>query len=104
MPAPTRAYCRCNSGHYFSGESCPYDGWSSPASRELAQAVTYLEKMGKELSIEELKKRGVKKETLWRTIIVSFGVGASVFEALAPDTYVVENETKSPSELGPGFE
>jgi hypothetical protein len=70
----------------------------------LAQAVTCLEKMGRELSIEELKKRGVKKETLWRTIIVSFGVGASVFEALAPDTYVVDNETKPPSELGPGFE
>ena len=104
MPALTRAYCRCNSGHYFSGDSCPYDGWSSAESRELTQAVACLEKMGKELTIEELKKRGVKKGTLWRTIIVSFGVGASVFEALAPDTYVVNDETKSPRELGPGFE
>ena len=31
-----RAYCRCNSGHYFVGEYCPFDGWSSSASKELA--------------------------------------------------------------------
>jgi hypothetical protein len=101
--ATVRAYCRCNSGHYFSGESCPYDGWSSPASRELVDAVARLAKMGKELSIEELKSLGVSSETLWRTIIVSFGAGAAIFEALAPDTYVVNGETKPPRRLGLGF-
>lgn len=103
MFSTIRAYCRCNSGHYFGGESCPYDGWSSPASRELADAVARLSKMGVDLSLEELKKLGVGKETLWRTIIVSFGVGASIFEAIAPDTYVVNGETKPPSKLGSGF-
>lgn len=103
MSSTTRAYCRCNSGHYFSGESCPYDGWSSPASRELADAVARLAKAGKEPSIEELQGLGIGSETLWRTIIVSFGVGASIFDALAPDTYVVKGETKPPKQLGLGF-
>ena len=85
------------------GESCPYDGWSSPASRELSEAVVRLAKRGKELSIEELRNLGVSNETLWRTIIISFGVGASIFEALSPDTYVVNGEAKSPRKLGAGF-
>ncbi len=103
MSAIIRAYCRCNSGHYFSDESCPYDGWSSPASRELTDAVARLAKAGKELSIEELRKLGVSSETLWRTIIVSFGVGASMFEALSPETYVVNGETKPLQKAGLGF-
>jgi hypothetical protein len=103
MATTTRAYCRCNSGHYFMGESCPYDGWTSPAPRELTDAVARLAKAGKELSIEELRNFGVSSETLWRTIIISFGVGASIFEAFSPDTYVVNGETKSPRKLGAGF-
>jgi hypothetical protein len=99
----TRVFCRCNSGHYFMGESCPYDGWSSPASRELAEAVARLAKAGKEPSLDELRSLGVSSETLWRTIIISFGVGASLFEALSPDTYVVNGETKPPTKLGLGF-
>jgi len=23
-------FVRCNGGHYFYGESCPYDGWTHP--------------------------------------------------------------------------
>lgn len=103
MSTTTRAYCRCNSGHYFSGDSCPYDGWSSPASRELSDAVARLAKAGKIPSIEELRNLGVSSETLWRTIIISFGVGASIFEALSPETYVVKGEAKPPRELGVGF-
>ena len=33
-----RAYCRCNSGHYFVGEYCPIDGWSSSVAKELVKA------------------------------------------------------------------
>ncbi|HEY7312078.1 MAG TPA: hypothetical protein VH643_22125 [Gemmataceae bacterium] len=103
MSSTIRAYSRCNSGHYFLGEFCPYDGWSSPASRELMKAVARLAQVGKEPSIKELKEAGVSRETLWRTIVVSFGVGASMFDALSPDTYVVNGETKPPNKLGPGF-
>lgn len=85
------------------GESCPYDGWSSPASRELTGAVARLTKAGKELTLDELRSLGTSSETLWRTIIVTFGVGASLFDALSPDTYVVSGETKPPRKLGAGF-
>lgn len=103
MSNTIRAYCRCNSGHYFIGECCPYDGWSSPASKELTKVVARLTRSGKEPSIQELKQAGVSDETLWRTIIISFGVGASIFDALSPDTYVVNGETKPPAKLGLGF-
>jgi hypothetical protein len=103
MSSTTRVYYRCNSGHYFSGASCPYDGWSSRASRELTAAAARLDKEGKNLSIAELRMLGVSSATLSRTIIVSFGSEASVFEVVAPGTYVVMGETKPPLKLGPGF-
>ncbi|GEM_PF-1507402 len=103
MSSTTRVYCCCNSGHYFSGASCPYDGWSSPAWRELTAAIAYRDKEGKKLAIAELSMLRVSRATLSRTSIVSFGRDASVFEALAPATYVVMGETKPPLKLGPGF-
>jgi hypothetical protein len=99
----TRVYCRCNGGHYFIGEYCPYDGWSSAASRELVEAAARLEKLGKEPSLNELRKLGVSSEALWRTVIISFGTGAAIFDAISPDTYVVNGETKPPHKLGLGF-
>jgi hypothetical protein len=98
-----RAYCRCNGGHYFIGEYCPYDGWSSAASKELMEATEQLEKLGKETSIEELRSIGVSNETLWRTIVISFGTNASIFEALSPASYVVKGEAKPPHKFDLGF-
>jgi hypothetical protein len=103
MSNTTRAFCRCNSGHYFAGETCPYDGWSSPASRELTLAAERLTRAGKEVTLEELRGLGVSNDTLWRTIIISFGVGASMFEAISPATCVVDGEAKPPLKLGRGF-
>src|SRR5215472_5598242 len=99
----TRVYCRCNSGHYFIGESCPYDGWSSEATKELTAAAARLAELGLQPSLEELRKTGVSNATLWRTIIVTFGSGASVFDAFSPQSYVVNGEAKPPTKLGPGF-
>jgi hypothetical protein len=54
-------------------------------------------------TVEELRKAGVSKATLFRTLIVTFGTGASVFDALSPDSYVVDDEYKKLSSLGPGY-
>ena len=43
-----RAYCRCNSGHYFVGEYCPLDGWSSPESIEVKQLTEQIVTSGSE--------------------------------------------------------
>lgn len=98
-----RAYCRCNSGHYFSGECCPFDGWSSSASKELTEAVEQLTRLGKEISAAELRQVGVSPATLWRTIIIEFATPASAFEAMAPAEYVVNGEAEAPLKLGPSF-
>src|SRR5260370_41749182 len=83
-----RAYCRCNSGHYFQGEVCPFDGWSSAASRELAAAVDRLNREGEQVSVAALRKAGVSRATIEHTVVLEFGSDASIFEALAVKEYV----------------
>src|SRR5262245_49449855 len=97
------AYCRCNSGHYFVGEFCPFDGWSSPASRELTKAIQQLADAPREVSLEALRKAGVSQATLERTIVIEFGSDASAFEAVAPKEYIVHGEAKSVRQLDRSF-
>jgi hypothetical protein len=85
-----RAYCRCNSGHYFEGTHCPFDGWSSPASAELAGAVARLRDAGRAVSIQALCRAGVSGPTLARTVVMEFGCDESAFEALAPEGLIVD--------------
>ena len=99
----TRAYCRCNSGHYFTGEFCPFDGWSSPASRELTEAVVRLTATDRAVSLEELRKVGVNAATLARTIVVEFGSIAALFDALAPEEYVIDGQARSLLQLDRNF-
>lgn len=99
----TRAYSRCTSGHYFTGEFCPFDGWSSAAAVELAEAVVRLQQLGRELSLAELRKAGVSEAALARSIVVDFGCDASAFDAVWPKEYVVNGVTKPPMKLGPNF-
>jgi hypothetical protein len=99
----TRAFCRCNSGHYFTGEHCPFDGWSSSGARELVQAVERLTKQNRAVSLEELRKAGVSAATLARTIVVEFGCNESAFEALAPEECVVNGQAYSLLQLDRNF-
>lgn len=98
-----RAYARCNSGHYFMGEFCPFDGWSSPASKELTAALKLLARSGRNVSLEELRKAGVSEATLARTIVIEFGSSASAFEAVSPDDYVVNGATVALKDLDEQF-
>ena len=98
-----RAYSRCNSGHYFQGEFCPFDGWSSHASRELTAALKDLARSGRTISLEELRRAGVSEATLARTVVIEFGSGASVFEAVSPESYVVNGETMPLRDLDESF-
>jgi hypothetical protein len=87
-----QAYCRCNNGHYFVGEYCPIDGWSSPASKELAEGVQRLIGTGQELSLAELRRAGVSEDALRRAVVIEFGASESAFEALSPEGYVIKGE------------
>jgi hypothetical protein len=99
----TRAYCRCNSGHYFAGEYCPFDGWSSPASKELTEAVKRLAREDRLICLEELGKAGVSAATLTRTIVIEFGASASVFDAISPQEVVVNGEAQPLRKLSRAF-
>jgi hypothetical protein len=85
-----RAYCRCNSGHYFEGSHCPFDGWSSPESAELAAAIDRLRAARRPLSIHLLSETGVSEPTLARTIVIEFGCDDSSFQAIAPEGLIVD--------------
>jgi hypothetical protein len=99
----TRAYSRCNSGHYFMGEFCPFDGRSSHASKELTQALKRLARSGRKVSLDELRNEGVSAATLARTIVIAFGSSSSAFEAISPEYYVVNGETIPLRKLNEGF-
>ena len=90
-----QAYCRCNSGHYFQGEFCPFDGWSSPASRELAKAVRQLAADDCKLSLTALRQLGLGEATLERVVVIDFGCEASAFDALAPQEYVINGKSQT---------
>jgi hypothetical protein len=102
-PTLVRAFCRCTSGHRFLGECCPFDGWSSAASSELAAAVERLTSAGQAVSLASLRQAGVSHETLERTMVIEFGGAASSFEVLDPQGYVVNGEAKRTIQLGRAF-
>jgi len=94
-----RAYSRCNSGHYFVGENCPFDGWSSAASKELARTVEVLSHSGQQVSMEELRNAGVSEATLLRAIVVQVGSDGSVFDAFSPKLLVVNEKAMRVEDL-----
>lgn len=99
----SRAYARCAGGHYFAGEFCPFDGWSSAAAAELAETVERLRQLGKDVTLAELKRAGLSESALDRTIVIEFGNDAAAFEAISPKEYVVNGQTKPPMKLGHHF-
>ena len=98
-----RLYCRCNSGHYFVGEYCPIDGWSSPVSKELVQVIKRVTASGQEPSLRALREVGLSEATLQRTIVIEFGTDACVFDAIAPEGYVIRGVWKPLAALDEHF-
>jgi hypothetical protein len=58
----------------------------------LTAALKKLARLGRGLSVEELRNLGVSEATLERTIVVEFGSPASAFEAIAPEEYMVDGQ------------
>ena len=98
-----RVYTRCNSGHYFVGECCPLDGWSSPASKEISAAVKRLAKLGRKATVEELRNLAVSDAAIAKTIIIEFGSESAAFEAISPEHLVVNGETIAAMDLDESF-
>lgn len=55
-------FFRCNSGHFFRGLSCPFDGWNYPGIREAEQAFAVdsniaLDRLAELANADEFLKR-----------------------------------------------
>jgi hypothetical protein len=98
-----RVYCRCNGGDYFLGEYCPFDGWSSPKSKEIVEATERLRREGITPSVAALRSTGLSQKALARTLIIEYGSEASAFEALTPQLYVLEGRTLEPKDWPAGL-
>jgi hypothetical protein len=85
-------FCRCNSGHFFQGEFCPFDGWSSPETKRIAEVVSLLAKCDLLPTIQKLRKMGLNESCLKRVIIIEFGDPTCVVDAISPDSYVINGK------------
>lgn len=98
-----QVYCRCNSGHYFMDEYCPIDGWSSPASQELAKVIKQVTTSGQEPSLRVLREAGLSEAAIQRTIVIEFGTDVCAFDAMAPEGYVIHGVWKPLTALDEHF-
>lgn len=90
-----RAYYRCNGGDYFRGtDNCPVDGSHAPGALLLAAAEQRLIEGDRELSIELLRQIGLSDAVLARTIVIEFADDESMFEAMAPESYIIHGELR----------
>lgn len=78
-------YIRCDGGDYFRAKpECPYDGWSSRETAELADVATAFEKSGRPLSIDAMREHGVSEAALRLSVVIEFGDDAARFDELMP--------------------
>lgn len=87
-----RVYVRCNSGHYFQGSACPFDGWSMEHLNDLTLALLRLEDSGERLTLSGLADHGAPAKVLARTIVIEFGSEEAAFEALDPSGFILNGE------------
>ncbi len=98
-----RVYCRCNGGDYYTGSHCPFDGWSSQATIDIAAAVERLLSTGREPSVDELRAVGLSDEALQRVLVVEFPSPLTAFDALMPDRFIIGGEEKLLKDLPAAF-
>lgn len=99
--AVDRVFVRCNSGHYFHGSVCPFDGWTMDGFEKVVIAELRLVDKGQRPSIAGLREEGIAEEVLDRTLIIEFGSEASIFEALDPAGFIFDGEWVPLRSAGP---
>ena len=99
-----RVYWRCNSGHYFSTGSCPWDGWNRPWTYELMRVLEQIQSRNEIPSIEALRELGITQEVLNKVIVIEFGCrGQGSFDGFAPEGYFIEGRYSPTGNLGPDY-
>lgn len=90
--AKWKVYVRCNSGHYFHGSVCPFDGWSVEHVDSVIVASLRLSERHEAPTVERLAGEGVPEEVLKRTIVIQFSSDPAVFDALDPSGLIIGGE------------
>ena len=85
-----RVFFRCNDGHYFTGESCPFDGWGTPETARLARLLKEVDRAN--LSLDSLAALQVSAELRKRIAIVEFADAEAAFEGIAAEYYFVNGQ------------
>src|SRR5262249_25128270 len=78
-----RVFASCNSGHYFVGNTCLFDGWSSDHTREIAAAAERISGAGRIPSLAELAAEGVSEEALAGALVIDFSSSQAALDAIA---------------------
>lgn len=97
-----RVFARCNSGHYFMGLSCPFDGWSSDETRDVARAASRLAERGTRPSFDALVGEELSAPALARACVAEFPAEAAP-EAIEPQTIVVAGRALPLHKAPPSF-
>lgn len=87
----------------LSGAFCPLDGWPSDESKQLADAVDRLTAQDIKATLAKLRGAGLGKAALRRAVVVEFGADDAIFEAVAPEGYVIAGQWKTLRELDARF-
>jgi hypothetical protein len=99
----TYVFLRCNSGHYFRGSVCPFDGWFMEGFDDVVLAESRLRAAGKAVSVASLGGEGIPREVLSRVLVIEFGAEDAAFEALDPAGFLIEGEWTPIQSVGPGL-
>ena len=95
MPIATKTiFFRCDHGHYFSGEACPWDGWSHPKLRSVLELLERFKSDRVVVTIQGLRDTGVEEAILKRILLVEFGDPERVFGGLNPRQIIANGEVE----------
>ncbi len=97
-----RVFARCNDGHYFIGHTCPFDGWSSSETHEVADVAARLFRYGVRPSFERLIGEGLSEHALTRACVAEFPESAAP-EAIAPEYLIVGGQAFALYKAPPSF-
>jgi len=94
-------FFRCNSGHYFHGVGCPFDGWTMDGVQAAAEFFARLEPDGTAAGLDCLRPLNPSAELMRRMMIIEFGDADAAFDALVPDRYMYKGHEVRWDEIGP---
>lgn len=86
-----RVFTRCNGGHYFAGQRCPFDGWGSEESASIARTAQRLADEGKAPSMAALQAAGLTATAMARACVLEFYATDNAFDAVEPHLVSVDD-------------